>query len=139
MSSESKKQNPKPAAVEHRAVTRLKAVEEASKKAQVESESAAPDVAEDSQQQHTQGLTFKTADAFFPADGEKKEPSEGDGESSESAEEASVQDDESQAAEEISSKMKVLHNQLSFLAHLKRIPVLLVHLKFWYSGFISRF
>ena len=53
MPSESKKQHPKPAAVEHRAVTSLKAVEEASKKAQVESESAAPDVAEDSQQQHT--------------------------------------------------------------------------------------
>ena len=84
------------------------------KKAQVESESAAPEVAEDSQQQHTQGLTFKQADAFFPAVGEEKEPSEGDGESSESAEEASVQDDESQAAEEISSKMKVLHNQLKF-------------------------
>ena len=102
MSSESKKQNPKPAAVEHRAVTRLKAVDEASKKAQVESESAAPEVAEDSQQQHTQGLTFKQADAFFPAVGEEKEPSEGDGESSESSEsadEASVQDDESQAAE----------------------------------------
>ena len=129
MSSESKKQNPKPAAVEHRAVTRLKAVEEASKKAQVESENAAPDVAEDSQQQHTQGLTFKPADAFFPAVGEEKEPSEGDGESSESAEEASVQDDESQAAEEISSKMKVLHNQLSFLAHLKLIPLLLAQLK----------
>ena len=102
MSSESKKQNPKPAAAEHRAVTRLKAVEEASKKAQVESESAAPEVAEDSQQQHTQGLTFKPADAFFPAVGEEKEPSEGDGESSESSEsadEASVQDDEGQAAE----------------------------------------
>ena len=142
MSSESKKQNPKPAAVEHRAVTRLKAVEEASKKAQVESESAAPEVAEDSQQLHTQGLTFKPADAFFPAVGEEKEPSEGDGESSESsesAEEASVQDDESQAAEENFPQRKALHIQLSFLAHLKRIPVLLVHLKLWDSGFIFRF
>ena len=108
MSSESKKQNPKPAAGEHRAITRLKAAaEEASKKDQVESESVASDVAEIPQQQHTQGLTFKQADAFFPAVGEQKEPSEGDGESSESSEEASsgsVQDDESQAAEENPSK-----------------------------------
>jgi len=45
MLSESKKQNPKPAAGENRVISRLKAAEEASKKIQAESESVVPEVA----------------------------------------------------------------------------------------------
>ena len=45
MLSESKKQNPKPAAGEHRVISRLKAAEEASKKIQADSESVVPEVA----------------------------------------------------------------------------------------------
>jgi hypothetical protein len=108
MLSESKKQNPKPAAGEHRVISRLKAAEEASKKIQAESESVVPEVAGVSQHQHTQGIAFKpAAEDFYPALGEQKEPSEGNGESSDSEEEASaacVQDEAGKVAEENPSK-----------------------------------
>ena len=108
MLSESKKQNPKPAAGENRVISRLKAAEEASKKIQAESESVVPEVAGASQHQHIQGIAFKpAAEDFYPALGEQKEPYEGNGESSDSKEEASaacVQDEAGKVAEENPSK-----------------------------------
>jgi hypothetical protein len=142
MLSESKKQNPKPAAGEHRVISRLKAAEEASKKIQAESESVVPEVAGVSQHQHTQGIAFKpAAEDFYPALGEQKEPSEGNGESSDSeAEEQRLLQRAfrmklAKSLKKILRKKKILHNQLSFLAHLKLILPLFVHLKIGNSGF----